>query len=195
MEALSFENYVGRLLSGARTRGKRASPPIVCDLTAAQLHDVWNRSGGCCEVSGLAFSDQEFPEALVKRPFAPSIDRIIPGGAYTLKNIRLVCVCANFSMNEWGLETLLRLARAVVDRHSKEVIEAKLVALWRARLEGRIDEALVAGARMNTEQAKAYGRRIAGLRRALTMSPEGLQLAAARARATARGRLETSSPS
>ena len=155
-------------------------------LDDAVMARLWERQGGCCAVSGLEFTDEEFPKALVKRPFAPSVDRIVPGGGYVEGNVRIVCVCANFSMNEWGVDTLIRLADAVVGFHRREVIRDRLVALWRARQEGRIGEALVAAERMAPDDAKAYRRRIAGLRRALTLSPEGLRSAAESARATLR---------
>jgi hypothetical protein len=87
-------------------------------------------------------------------------------------------------MNEWGLQTLLKLADAVVDNQRKKVLKGTLVALWRARLEGRIEEALRAVERMPLSEAESYRRRIAGLRRALTLSPAGLRAAAAKARAT-----------
>jgi hypothetical protein len=182
---LEYEDYADRLLSGARSRAKRSN--VRCTLGSDELKVIWTRAKGSCEVSGLAFSAEEFPDALVKHPFAPSLDRIIPGRDYSSDNVRLVCVCANFSMNEWGLDTLVRLADAVVDHHRQDTVCNRLVALWRARLEGRIEEAIEAVDRMTLDEAKNYRRRIAGLRSALTKSPEGLRKAAAKARATSAG--------
>ncbi|HEX6011829.1 MAG TPA: hypothetical protein VFY87_08520 [Geminicoccaceae bacterium] len=142
---------------------------------------LWERAGGRCEVSGLEFTDEKFPEALVARPFAPSLDRIVPRGDYTVDNVRLVCVRANFSMTEWGLDTLVRLADTVIDHHRRSAIRDRLTAIWRARLEARIEEALTACDRMSADEARRYCRRVAGLRRALTLSRTGLRAAAAKA--------------
>ena len=182
MARITLSDCTKRLLSGSRTNARKSE--VEFGLNEDILSRLWLRQNGCCAVSGMNFSDDVFPQALVKRPFAPSIDRIAAGGPYIETNARIVCVCANFSMNEWGVETLLRLADAVVDFQRSAVIRDRLVSIWRARQEGRIAEAEIAAKRMPVEVAKAYRRRIAGLRRALTLSPEGLRAVAASARVT-----------
>lgn len=184
MARIELVDCGARLLGAARSNAKKADVPFALDECV--ISEIWKEQGGRCAVSGLDFTDEQFATALVKRPFAPSIDRIVPRDGYVPKNVRIVCVCANFSMNEWGLETLVRLADAVLDFHRSSVVRDRLVAIWRARQEGRIAEAVVAAARMSGQDAIDYRRRIAGLRRALTLSPQGLRLAAERARATLR---------
>ena len=115
------EDCSARLVATARSNAKRSN--VEFGLDDASISRLWDAQGGCCAVSGLEFTDEEFPEALVKRPFAPSADRIVPGGGYLQGNVRLVCVCANLSMNEWGVDTLIRLADAVVNFHRKHVIK------------------------------------------------------------------------
>jgi hypothetical protein len=178
----AFGEIARRLLNGARARAAKAN--VGFDLTDSFLLGKWDELGGRCQVSGIRFADDSFPQALVKHPFRPSLDRIIPGGDYDTDNVRLVCVCANFSMNEWGLATLVGLADAVVDHHRNQGQISTLISLWRARLEGQTEEAMVAASRMPPDVAKSYRRRIASLRRVLTLSPNGLRAAAAKERKT-----------
>jgi hypothetical protein len=142
-------------------------------------------------VSDLPFTNEEIPQALVRHPFRPSLDRIDPGGAYAWDNVRLVCVCANFSMNEWGLSTLVRLADAVVDHQRRTAIRSTLVAIWRARLEGRVQEALTVLPLLDETNARQYRRRIAGLRAAMTLGREGRLAAGVKAWATRQRRIGT----
>ena len=125
-------------------------------------------------------------------PSRPSLDRIDAGGAYEWDNVRLVCVCANFSMNEWGLSTLVRLADAVVDHQRRTTIRSTLVAIWRARLEGRVQEALTVLPLLDETNARQYRRPIAGLRAAMTLGREGEGLpAGVKAWATRQRRIAT----
>jgi hypothetical protein len=41
----------------------------------------WSEQEGRCLVSGLPFTNEEIPQALVRHPFRPSLDRIDAGGA------------------------------------------------------------------------------------------------------------------
>jgi hypothetical protein len=177
---LQFEDYAGRLISGAKSRAKRSG--VRCTLNKDNVRPIWERAGGRCEVSRLSFSDEEFPDVLVKHPFAPSFDRIIPGGDYSLENVWLVCVCTNFAMGEWGLDTLIKLADSLLNSQQRGALRRSLISLWRARLEGQIVEALRAIDHMSADEARAYQKRIVGLRATLTKSHEGLRAAAAKAR-------------
>jgi hypothetical protein len=74
---------------------------------------------GRCAVTGLKFNLERFPDALVKHPFAPSVDRRLSSGGYTEDNVRLVCVAVNFGMGQWGEEVFLTLARAAIDLEAR----------------------------------------------------------------------------
>lgn len=181
------DDHCARLLAGARGRARKQG--VTYDLGAETFLQRWREQGGRCEVSGLPFTEEEFAQALVRHPFRPSIDRVDPGGPYVWPNARLVCVCANFSMNEWGLDTLVRLADAVVDHQRQATIRASLVAIWRARLEGRVEEALAVLPLLDEFGARRYRRRIAGLRRSLSLGRQGLAVAGAKASATSKLRI------
>lgn len=83
------------------------SPEVysMTDLVAA-----WKTCGGCCALSGMPFSLEVYGDGQAKRPFAPSLDRINRHKSYQQSNVRLVAVVANFAMNAWGDEPVLRMA-------------------------------------------------------------------------------------
>jgi hypothetical protein len=69
-----------------------------------------------CVISGIPF-DLDWHGDYKRRPWKPSLDRIDPKRGYIPGNVRLVCAVANYAMNDWGLDVLLRLARSVVSLH------------------------------------------------------------------------------
>ena len=145
---------------------------------------LYDDQDGCCAVSGLRFNLERFADALVKHPFAPSIDRKLSSGGYTEDNVRLVCVAVNFGMGQWGEEVFLTIARAAVAHEAKG--ESGLTANddcdWYARQRGRIAAAETLSGKPDSERA-TLRRHVASLKRALTLGPDRLRLAASRARA------------
>jgi hypothetical protein len=83
-------------------------------FTEDDLIALWSDCGGKCAVTRLEFSFDLVGSGLVKRAYAPSLDRIRAGAPYTRKNCRLVMVAVNFAMNTWGQDVYLTLARAAV---------------------------------------------------------------------------------
>lgn len=139
----------------------------------------------------------------MKHPFAPSLDRISSRGGYTAGNVRLVCIAVNFGMGQWGEELYLTFARAAVEQSDKIVFQGAqtaevLVASSREQMADLAD-AWSAGQRERTAAAESIAsvlrgkalvrqrRRIASLKRNLTLGPAGLKAAAAKAAATRRG--------
>jgi hypothetical protein len=150
-------------------------------LTRDDLDILWERCEGRCAVSGLEFDDERVPHALVERPYWPSIDRIDGRMGYTLENTRITCVAANFAMNEWGLDVLRRVAHGVVQ---KEKDEANGDAQWYCRQRAKLHHAEQASILMEGEALVAQRRRIAALKRAITMGPLKLSAAAVKANKT-----------
>jgi hypothetical protein len=99
-----------------RTRGRARRAGIPFTLSPGFVAALFDEQTGRCAVSRFAFDLQCFPDALVKHPFAPSLDQKLRGRGYTADNVRLVCVAVNFGMNEWGAEVFKRIARATVGR-------------------------------------------------------------------------------
>ena len=62
---------------------------------------------GRCEVTGIAFDLAAVDEC--SRPLAPSLDRIEPGGKYTLKNIRIVVWAFNRFRSDMPLDEARQL--------------------------------------------------------------------------------------
>jgi hypothetical protein len=147
---------------------------------------LYDDQRGCCAVSGIEFNLERIPDALVKHPFAPSIDRRRSSGGYTEDNVRLVCVAANFGMGQWGEEVFMAIARAAVAR---EIEERRNPAPgddkdWYVRQREKIAAAEAVSDKLPTSEQVKLRQRVAGLKRALTMGPARLRIAAARAKAT-----------
>lgn len=83
-------------------------------LTIEEFESLVERAQGRCMITGIPFEFARVSGSM-RRPFAPSIDRIDSAKGYSADNVRLVCVLVNLAMNEWGLEPLMRVARNLVE--------------------------------------------------------------------------------
>jgi len=90
--------------------GKRLIP---FDITPADILHLMKETDFRCAVSGIPLAKRVMPDGS-RDPWAPSIDRIQSCHGYTFDNIRVVCLAANYAMNQWGADVLLRLARGVI---------------------------------------------------------------------------------
>lgn len=102
-----------------RTHAKARGIPF--EITRADVYKVMQTADFRCAVSGIAFSKKITGEAT--EPWTPSIDRIDNRHGYVRGNIRVVSTIANFAMNRWGYDALLRLANAVVMNASRPIPE------------------------------------------------------------------------
>jgi hypothetical protein len=75
-----------------------------------------------CSLSGIPLAKRIASDGR-RDPWAASIDRIESRHGYTSENIRIVCLAANFAMNEWGQDTLIRLARGIIRKTDMAVPE------------------------------------------------------------------------
>jgi len=174
--------WLRRLQARAANRAQKAG--LRFTLTPDFAVKLYEQQHGRCAVSGIEFNLGSYPKALVKHPFAPSIDRTFSDGHYTPDNVRLVCVAVNFGMGQWGQELYMTIARAAVDREAKEQNNPDPAgdADWRARQKEKIAAAEALRDSAPAEGKSALTRRIAALKRNLKLGPEGLRLAARRAR-------------
>ncbi|MGI9492588.1 MAG: hypothetical protein ACR2QF_09340 [Geminicoccaceae bacterium] len=104
------DRWIGELLSSVKNRAKKRG--MSCELTPSDIASMWRQSRGYCTLTGIKLSEA-LPHHGRRRPWAPSIDRINSDKSYTRKNCRLICVAANYAMNEWGEKVLFELAEAI----------------------------------------------------------------------------------
>lgn len=103
---LKAEPWVRTMYFNAERRATQIRKPFM--LTPAEMLEVVAAANGACQISGILFEQTKS-----KSPFAPSLDRIDCSKGYTKENVRLVCHVANVAMNNWGIEPVLRLAKAI----------------------------------------------------------------------------------
>ncbi len=102
-----------RLLRAALMRAKKQSIPF--DLCLPDLEQIFIAQRGRCAVTGLPFElGDPTKKTTFRRPLRMSLDRIAGQKGYVRGNVRLVCVAANYAMNEWGERTFLIIAAAAV---------------------------------------------------------------------------------
>lgn len=104
------EKPVDYLLFDAKRRAEKKG--VTFSVSAAErlrLEEIV--AGGQCEVTRLAFVKLDG----TRNPYSPSMDRIKPELGYVDGNIRVVIWALNMALGEWGMDVLLRLARAIVD--------------------------------------------------------------------------------
>jgi hypothetical protein len=97
------------LMNSVNVRCRKGNLPV--EIDAAWIKERLEK--GVCEVSGVCF---EFGKhgSTRRNPFGPSIDQIVAGGGYTLKNSRVVLTALNLALCEWGVDTYVQIAQAVL---------------------------------------------------------------------------------
>lgn len=112
-----------------------------------------NASNGRCALTGIKFDFAPVGFGK-KRPFAPSIDRVLSSAPYKVGNVRLVCVAVNVALNQWGDEVLRTVAKGMLGQLSEEE------AGFRARPEARFLPGVVGRARNRSGvmRYQAYGK-------------------------------------
>jgi hypothetical protein len=156
---------------------------MVFELPVGFADTLYHQQEERCAVTGISFNLEYYADALVKFPFAPSIDRRLSTDGYREKNVRLVCVAANFGMGQWGEEVLLTLARAAVDYERQRKVAGE--AEWRAGLEDRLAAAEKLLSVLPDREREKQRHHIAGLKSALIKGLAGVRSAAEKAKSAA----------
>jgi hypothetical protein len=99
-------------------RMNAAKRKIEFDLTQSEFERLVKRARGRCMLSGIEF---EFKcSSGKKRPFAPSLDRIDSSKGYAVENCRLICVIANYALNQWGDVPLIRFVEKMHEKIKRD---------------------------------------------------------------------------
>ena len=107
---MELRAFFSRIRSGAKLRG------LPFEMTITDVAAILRRSGGRCELSGIAFSREVVSG---RRPWDYSIDRIDSSRReYTPDNCRVVCYAVNVALNAWGDDVLLRIAENIMRRRN-----------------------------------------------------------------------------
>lgn len=168
------ELQLAKALRSARGRARQKRKR--CDLDLASLTELWREQKGRCALSGLRFHEERIAGAFVPRPFSISIDRINPGGGYTIDNVQLVCTAVNFARGQWGDDVLRQIAYGIVATEREQ--EREWFESRRAELEAaqaQLDD-------LDGADRARLKRRTAGLKSALTKGPARLRRAGRRAK-------------
>lgn len=89
-------------------------------LAPHEFDQIVKRAKGRCELTGIRFELGAI-EGAYRRPFAPSLDRIMSGGAYEFGNVRLVCCAVNAALSDWGLAVFERMTTAYYWRNRRRL--------------------------------------------------------------------------
>jgi hypothetical protein len=107
----AFWAYCKQTAGAARARSLAKGVP--CTVGAYFIDSLLVDQKWRCAVSGVELSTPREAEKYRKDPFGPSLDRIIPDLGYVPGNVRVVANIVNSAMNEWGLDSLVKLLDAM----------------------------------------------------------------------------------
>jgi hypothetical protein len=105
----SLRGRAQSIVKSCRNAAKRSG--VSFDLNLEWMIEQIER--GTCAYSGLEF-DLSKPTKSRVHPRAPSADRIVAGGGYTMSNVRIVCWQLNMARCTYGDDLLNELAFAIV---------------------------------------------------------------------------------
>lgn len=128
VEKQELVRFIGKALRSCQRRSRERLQEN--NLTTEFLIELAERDKWRCSVTGVKYDLRQLNKNH-GRPFAPSIDRINPSFGYTTDNVRLVCVAANYAMNQWGqsvLDIMLSSYRRKTSRTKSADNEAAILA-------------------------------------------------------------------
>ena len=119
IDRAAFWRFCRRAEMAARNRGQKFSVP--CSVNAHDIDELLVDNKWLCQVTGIPLRPVKPGDCPYRLdPFGPSLDRIVSAKGYVRGNVRVVCNMANMAMNEWGLDNLLILLRAMNENQSMQ---------------------------------------------------------------------------
>jgi hypothetical protein len=100
-----YKEVYWRAQNNARHRG------IEFLLTKEEFDVIVHRARGACEFTKIPFAKRNDTTSR-RAPFAPSLDRIDCKLPYQASNCRLIAVCVNAALSDWGDATFKIMVRA-----------------------------------------------------------------------------------
>jgi hypothetical protein len=107
----AFWNYCRTAARAAAHRSRRLGLP--CEIDAHFIDRLLVDHRWRCAVTGIQLTAPAGRAEFQRNPFGPSLDRIHPAEGYVPGNLRIVCNILNMAINEWGMQNLLVLVRAL----------------------------------------------------------------------------------
>jgi hypothetical protein len=104
----------GRILTSAKERAARKG--VEFSLSFEDLAWMYQAQNAKCALTGIPFEDVTSTRC-VKRPFSPSLDRLVTSAGYTAKNVRLVCQIANNARHSYSDEEFYRMCLFAARSH------------------------------------------------------------------------------
>lgn len=136
---LQIISFVKKAVMSCHARAERSGGRIGSSITQEYVIGLLDRQNWRCAVTGTEFDLVQIHKNH-GRPFAPSVDRIDSSKGYTLDNIRLVCLAANYAMNQWGESVLDILLAAYLNKKLKpEFSDQRGLAIGMDDLLGMVD--------------------------------------------------------
>ena len=167
MDSEEMDGALRKALNRARSSARARWRAFDLDMTF--LRGLWDMQAGRCAVSGIPFHGERHDGAFVKTPFGPSLDRRDNAKGYTKDNVRLVCMAANFAMNQWSDNVLRRLAHGVVET------ERRAEKSWFKEQRRKLRRVERAAQTMTGEELARQEGVVAGLKASITLGPARLR--------------------
>jgi hypothetical protein len=105
------EGWGQKVLRHAGERAKLKSREFTIGIE--DIRRLAEQSGGACALTRLPFIVERDPRYRAN-PFTPSLDRIDSHAGYTPGNVRLVCLCVNMALGNWGEGVFSMMAKGYV---------------------------------------------------------------------------------
>lgn len=116
-------DWIKPLFMAAQKNARARELPF--ELSMEDVQALIVASDGRCTVTGIALSIDRgtLPAGRkMRRPWAPSLDRIDSSIGYVTSNCRIVCCAANYAMSQWGEDVLIEMAKAIARKRIRRMI-------------------------------------------------------------------------